>query len=183
MASPLPRRLIFPPTVYGWCTHHISVSWGGGGAEISNHNLSVMHENVHDKQEKLSPELELRQLSHKRTEFLVRFCRQRETIFCHTTEQEAELMLTINNLPLKSCSICPRSKLESFKQTQLYLLTIHFYQLLLPIANRDVPVIHPVPGKCRISHYSVLHGPGKIMGPSNKKRKIFFLPFTFYYRK
>ena len=36
--------------------------------------------------------------------------------------------------------------------------------------NRDVPVIHPVPGKCRISHYSVLPGPGKIMGPSN----IFF---------
>ena len=38
---------------------------------------------------------------------------------------------------------------------------------------RDVPVIHPVPGKCRISHYSVLPGPGKIMGPSNK-RKFFF---------
>src|SRR6218665_3724087 len=40
---------------------------------------------------------------------------------------------------------------------------------------RDVPVIHPVPGKCRISHYSVLPGPGKIMGPSNKKN--FFLLF------
>ena len=45
---------------------------------------------------------------------------------------------------------------------------------------RDVPIIHPVPGKCRISHYSVLSGPGKIMRPSNKKKKknffIFFLP-------
>src|SRR6218665_3309482 len=40
---------------------------------------------------------------------------------------------------------------------------------------RDVPVIHPVPGKCRISHYSVLPRPGKIMGPSNKKN--FFLLF------
>ena len=44
---------------------------------------------------------------------------------------------------------------------------------------RDVPVIHPVPGKCRISHYSVLPGPCKIMEPSNKKKFC----FTFYYRK
>ena len=43
--------------------------------------------------------------------------------------------------------------------------------------SRDVPVIHPVPGKCRISHYPVLPGPSKIMGPSNKKK--FF--FTFYF--
>ena len=42
---------------------------------------------------------------------------------------------------------------------------------------RDVPVIHSVPGKCRISHYSVLPGTGKIMGPSNKQK--FF--FTFYF--
>ena len=52
------------------------------------------------------------------------------------------------------------------------------YKLLR--TSRDLPVIHSVPGKCRISHYSVLPGPGKIMGPSNKKEKIFF---TFYYRK
>jgi len=38
---------------------------------------------------------------------------------------------------------------------------------------RDVPDIHPVPGKCRVSHYSVLPGPGKIMGPSNNKKKNF----------
>jgi len=43
------------------------------------------------------------------------------------------------------------------------------------VLNRDVPDIHPVPGRCRVSHYSVLTGPGKIMGPSNKK-KSFFLP-------
>ena len=46
---------------------------------------------------------------------------------------------------------------------------------------RDVPVIHPVPGMCRISHYSVLPGPGKIMGPSNKqkfKKKTFLLFIT-----
>src|SRR6218665_3925937 len=43
--------------------------------------------------------------------------------------------------------------------------------------TRDVPVIHPVPGKCRISHYSVLPGPGKIMGPNNKKK---FFPFYFF---
>src|SRR6218665_3061079 len=47
--------------------------------------------------------------------------------------------------------------------------------LVLPITN-DVPDIHPVPGKCRVSHYSVLPEPGKIMGPSNKK-KIFFFYF------
>ena len=45
------------------------------------------------------------------------------------------------------------------------------------IVNRDVPDIHPVPGKCRISHYSVLSGPGKIMGPSNKKKNFFLLSF------
>src|SRR6218665_2972578 len=45
---------------------------------------------------------------------------------------------------------------------------------------RDVPAIHPVPGKCPISHYLVLPEPGKIMGPSNKK-KICFLLFTFFY--
>src|SRR6218665_2477100 len=39
---------------------------------------------------------------------------------------------------------------------------------------RDVPVIHLVPGKCRISHYLVLPGPGKIMGPSNKKEIFFY---------
>src|SRR6218665_260271 len=44
--------------------------------------------------------------------------------------------------------------------------------------NRDVPVIHPVPGKCRIFHYSILPGPGKIMGPSNKKN--FFLNFLLF---
>ena len=43
--------------------------------------------------------------------------------------------------------------------------------------TRDVPVIHPVPGKCWISHYSVLPGPGKIMGPSNKKKNY----FSFFY--
>ena len=43
-----------------------------------------------------------------------------------------------------------------------------------PNTSRDVPVIHPVPSKCRLFHYSVLPGPGKIMGPSNKKN--FFLP-------
>ena len=43
---------------------------------------------------------------------------------------------------------------------------------------RDVPVIHPVPGKCRISHYSVLPGPGKIMGPSN-----YFLNFITVSKK
>ena len=44
--------------------------------------------------------------------------------------------------------------------------------------SRDVPVIHPVPGKCRISHYSVLPGPGKIMGPSSKKKIFFNFFFT-----
>src|SRR6218665_4082489 len=49
--------------------------------------------------------------------------------------------------------------------------------MLTTESHRDVPVMHPVPGKCRISHYSVLPGPGKIMGPSNKK-KIFLLFIT-----
>src|SRR6218665_3735311 len=46
------------------------------------------------------------------------------------------------------------------------------------LKSRDVPDIHPVPGKCRISHCSVLPRPGKIMGPSNKKKKIFTFVFT-----
>src|SRR6218665_1759566 len=50
-------------------------------------------------------------------------------------------------------------------------------QMCVQTRSRDVPDIHPVPGKCRIYHYSVLPGPGKIMGPSNKKK--FF--FTFYF--
>src|SRR6218665_1560561 len=44
----------------------------------------------------------------------------------------------------------------------------------LGIFIRDVPVIHPVPGKCQVSHYSVLSGPGQIMGPSNKKKFFFY---------
>ena len=46
------------------------------------------------------------------------------------------------------------------------------------LVPRDVPDIHLVPGKCRVSHYSVLSGPGKVMGPSNKKKFFFtfFLP-------
>ena len=47
--------------------------------------------------------------------------------------------------------------------------------LVLFVLARDVPVIHPVPGKCRITHYSVLTGPGKIMGLSNKKNFFYFL--------
>ena len=53
-------------------------------------------------------------------------------------------------------------------------------QMCVQTRSRDVPDIHLVPGKCRIYHYSVLPGPGKIMGPSNKKKrknlkkKIFF---------
>jgi len=31
---------------------------------------------------------------------------------------------------------------------------------------RDVPVNHPVLGICRVSHYPVLPGPGKIIDPS-----------------
>src|SRR6218665_615878 len=42
---------------------------------------------------------------------------------------------------------------------------------------RDVPVIHPVPGKCWISHYSILPGPGEIMRPSNKRNFVYFLIF------
>src|SRR6218665_873539 len=38
-------------------------------------------------------------------------------------------------------------------------------------STRDVPDIHPVPGKCRVSHYSVLPGPGKKRGPGKKKKK------------
>ena len=53
--------------------------------------------------------------------------------------------------------------------------------------SRDVPVIHPVPGKCRISHYSVLPEPGKIMGPSNKKKPFWetkiMLGVKMFYRK
>ena len=48
------------------------------------------------------------------------------------------------------------------------------------LKGRDVPDIHPVPGKCRVSHYSVLPGPGKIMGRVIKKN--FFLNFFFYLR-
>ena len=54
------------------------------------------------------------------------------------------------------------------------LLAVLF--LMPPLTHmqiRDVPDIHPVPGKCRVSHYSVLPGPGKIMKLSNKK-KFFF---------
>ena len=51
--------------------------------------------------------------------------------------------------------------------------------ILSVVSIRDVPDIHPVPGKCRVSHYSVLPGPGKIMGPSNKKKKKIFLNFFF----
>src|SRR6218665_2426813 len=32
--------------------------------------------------------------------------------------------------------------------------------------SRDVPVNHPVLGRCRVSHYPVLPGPGKIIDPS-----------------
>ena len=53
----------------------------------------------------------------------------------------------------------------------------YYDQNVINMENRDVPDIHPVPGKCRVSHYSVLSGPGKIMGPSNKKKK-FLLFFT-----
>src|SRR6218665_1218213 len=44
---------------------------------------------------------------------------------------------------------------------------------------RDFPDIHPVPGKCRVSHYSVLPGPGKKTGPSKKKKKKKFFKFFF----
>jgi len=39
-----------------------------------------------------------------------------------------------------------------------------------PNFTKDVPVNHPVLGICRVSHYPVLSGPGKIIDPS----KFFF---------
>src|SRR6218665_1950168 len=53
-------------------------------------------------------------------------------------------------------------------------------EMFLDVGGRDVPVIHPVPGKCRIFHYSVLFGPGKIMGPSNKKKIFNFFFFLLF---
>src|SRR6218665_539858 len=35
---------------------------------------------------------------------------------------------------------------------------------------RDVPVNHPVLGICRVSHYPILTGPGKIINPSKKNQ-------------
>jgi len=47
-------------------------------------------------------------------------------------------------------------------------MNVHFagFLRLICIAVRDVPVNHPVLGICRVSHYPVLPGPGKIIDPS-----------------
>jgi len=37
---------------------------------------------------------------------------------------------------------------------------------IIGVSGRDVPGNHPVLGICRVSHYPVLPGPGKIMKPS-----------------
>src|SRR6218665_1281927 len=73
------------------------------------------------------------------------------------------------------------SAIEELKSFNLKFVTLTVAHVLSPraICGRDVPVIHPEPGKCRISHYSVLPGHGKIMGLSNKKR--YFLLFTLFY--
>ena len=67
----------------------------------------------------------------------------------------------------------------------LYLWDNRTTLTYLKVACRDVPVIHPVPSKCRISHYLVLPGPGKIMGLSNKKKlkNFFFLLFSTVSKK
>src|SRR6218665_1652381 len=45
--------------------------------------------------------------------------------------------------------------------------------------SRDVPDIHPVPGKGRVFSYSVLTGPRKKKGPKKKKKKKIFFYFFF----
>src|SRR6218665_1173057 len=74
--------------------------------------------------------------------------------------------------PVMWCTICGMSFTGSPAHSEIV------YRIAALVRRRDVPDIHPVPGKCRVSHYSVFPGPGKIMGPSNKKKKkIFFLIF------
>src|SRR6218665_2040557 len=60
------------------------------------------------------------------------------------------------------------------------LICVYAYTYMLA---RDVPDIHPVPGKCQVSHYSVLPGPGKIKGPNNNKKKIFFFFLNFFFTR
>ena len=45
----------------------------------------------------------------------------------------------------------------------LYKLSI---KMTNRVAIRDVPVNNPVLGICRVSHYPVLTGPGKVIDPS-----------------
>src|SRR6218665_2364170 len=77
--------------------------------------------------------------------------------------------------PVGKCPLLPRILTDTFYSS---LKTPLFSRARVGSASeysnfeetRDVPVIHPVPGKCRISHYSALPGTGKIMRPSNKKK-------------
>src|SRR6218665_1630658 len=67
----------------------------------------------------------------------------------------------------------PHTNLAASRRS-LYVHIYVYIHICMYMYIRDVPDIHPVPGKCRVSHYSVLPGPGKLMGPSNKKKKFFF---------
>src|SRR6218665_4032942 len=39
-----------------------------------------------------------------------------------------------------------------------YQIVCESHAVIIHLVCRDVPGIHPVPGKCRVSHYSVLPG-------------------------
>src|SRR6218665_3251901 len=101
---------------------------------------------------------------------------ERKTPFC-LLKRIVSMSLTclkIMEVPKRTLLVLERNSFSSF------MVLVQFKH---STNTRDVPDIHPVPGKCRISHYSVLSGPGKIMGPSNKKKNFFFtffLPEVFF---
>jgi len=69
-----------------------------------------------------------------------------------------------NHINVSECKYWHRESLTGFKRS------IEDTQVKAQVI-RDVPVNHPVLGICRVSHYPVLPGPGKIIDPS---KFIFF---------
>ena len=64
---------------------------------------------------------------------------------------------------------------DSSSSSSSYRTNMHFmtnailtllYNVKSRLFHRDVPVIHSILGICRVSHHSVLLGPGKIISPS-----------------
>ena len=106
------------------------------------------------------------------SQLVITVCEKKKAVFnAHSVSAKSDILVGL------FCNELKHQNLAFMKQRWccMHICLAVFLVLCLILAllngqnieSRDVPVNHPVLGICRVSHYPVLSGPGKIIDPSN----------------